>query len=305
MPKFSFSNCQLCPHKCRVNRLQGEIGICNSNPDYNIAAICQHFGEEPVFDSEFGVCNIFFGSCNLSCIYCQNYQISDKSYKSESYKNIDDVIYYITEILDKGCRYVGFVSSSHFLPHVEEIILTLRGLNYNPIFIYNSNGFENVDSLKKLENLIDVYLPDYKYVFNDIAFEYSEIENYSEISLEAIKEMYRQKGNTLRLSKHNEIESGLIIRHLVLPGNIENSKAVLKSIAENISPRVCLSLMSQYTPINKVRNHPILGRVINKMEYEEVKSFMYELGITNGWTQEYDSTTHYKPDFNNINPFKI
>jgi putative pyruvate formate lyase activating enzyme len=198
---------------------------------------------------------------------------------------------------------VGFVSPSHYIPHVKAIIESLRLLGYNPVFVYNTNGYDNVDEIRALESYIDVYLPDYKYSDNDLARKFSKVNDYPLVALKAIKEMYRQKGSTLVMNENGFAEKGLIIRHLVLPGAIENSLKVLNLIAD-ISTSITISLMAQYWPTPAVQHHPTLGRTLSGEEYEVVKSELDRFGFYKGWVQDMESSEHYRPDFETDKPFK-
>lgn len=287
-----------------VNRFNGGSGYCGIDAGLNIASVCIHKGEEPVISGVNGICNIFFSGCNLRCIYCQNHQIS-RSYTDlrNSVMKLNTVLDIIEDILSKGITAVGFVSPSHVVPQVRAIITGLNQRNLKPITVYNTNSYDRVETLKSLAELIDVYLPDYKYVTKEIASEYSDAHDYPQVALKAIKEMYFQKGSTLRFDDNGCAENGMLIRHLVLPGHAEESKNVLRSIAEELSPGVNLSLMSQYYPTSEVKNHNLLGRSLYIEEYEDVVDEMERLGFRNGWVQDMNSNHTYKPDFGKEEPF--
>ena len=303
--RLILENCTLCPRECRVNRFKGGSGYCGMNADMNIASICIHRGEEPVISGKYGICNIFFAGCNLHCIYCQNHEISQDCLLVPDYGiDPESVTDMISEILSKNVTAVGFVSPSHVVPQVKEIIKRLNSRGFKPVTVYNTNSYEKVETIRSLSGLIDVYLPDYKYVTPGLALEYSDAPDYPEIALKAIKEMYYQKGSSLRTDENGSAESGMLIRHLVLPGHAEESKKVLKSIAEELSPGVHLSLMSQYHPTYPVRNHPQLNRSLYKAEYETVVEAMQDLGFRNGWVQDMDSYQNYRPDFRKEHPFE-
>jgi putative pyruvate formate lyase activating enzyme len=300
-----YSDCMLCPRQCHADRNSGILGYCKSDAGFHISSICRHRGEEPAISGSDGICNIFFSHCNLQCIYCQNHQIScNKSFPEDELTDFDEIINTIISLLDKGCRALGFVSPSHFIPHVHAIIKTLHDKNRHPVIVYNSNGYDTVKELQRLEGLIDIYLPDLKYVDHKISEEYSDAPDYPVIAKQAIKEMFRQKGSTLRYLDEVQAESGLIIRHLVLPGQIQNSIDVLNWIAEELSPRVHVSLMSQYYPTEPVAKHPFLGRALNQKEYREVTDEMKRLGMVNGWLQDIASNENYRPDFKKEHPFE-
>ncbi len=296
-------SCTICPRNCKADRLHGEVGVCSSSSGFNISSICMHRGEEPGISGKSGICNVFFSGCNLSCLYCQNYQISCSSKKSDQgLMPFENVVNSIITILDQGCHAVGFVSPSHFIPHVKAIIEALRLQNYNPVFVYNTNSYDKVDEIRDLEQYIDVYLPDYKYSDNSLALKYSKVYDYQQTAYSAIKEMYRQKGTTLIMHEDGYIEKGLIIRHLVLSGFIENSIKALNDMAD-ISTSLAISLMAQYWPTPAVQNHPQLGRTISINEYERVKAELERLGFYKGWVQELESSEHYLPDFELDKPF--
>ena len=297
-------DCTVCPRNCHANRFTSNLGYCKSDASFNIASIVSHHGEEPCISGEKGICNVFFTHCNLQCTYCQNYQISRNIYSLPQYNfELSDVIEKILSILDTGCNLVGFVSPSHFVPQVKIIINELHKLGRYPTIVYNTNSYDKVDTLKQLEGLVDIYLADFKYINSSIAEKYSDAYNYPEIASMAIKEMYRQKSSTLIINEKNQAESGLIIRHLVLPGNIKNSIDILKYIAEEISTNVYISLMSQYYPTINVQNDSALNRTLNAGEYKRVVDAMHEFGFHNGWIQELESQSYYLPDFESEKPF--
>jgi len=216
--------------------------------------------------------------------------------------HLEEVVDSILAILDQGCHAVGFVSPSHYIPHVKAIIEAVRLKGYNPVFVYNTNGYDNVEEIRGLEIYIDVYLPDYKYSDGELSRTYSKVADYPRVALSAIKEMYRQKGSTLIMSEKGYAEKGLIIRHLVLPGAVENSLNVLRAIAD-ISTSLTVSLMAQYWPAPAVQHHAVLGRKVSEEEYNTIKTELDKLGFYKGWVQELESSEHYLPDFEVNNPF--
>ena len=298
-------NCTLCPRNCNADRLKGKAGYCRSDASFSIASICIHRGEEPAISGSDGICNVFFTNCNLQCIYCQNHQISDNriSHSSCSMK-LDEVIDSITAILDQGIRRVGFVSPSHFIPQMRVIIDVIESLGYKPVWVYNTNGYDKAETLRTLEEVIDVYLPDFKYLDAELAWQYSGARDYPLFAAAALREMYRQKGASLITGDDHTAESGIIVRHLVLPGQIQNSMDILRFLAEEISPRLHVSLMAQYYPTKKVANHPRLNHGITESEYRKVVDEMENLGMYNGWIQEFESSDFYRPDFSQPHPFE-
>jgi putative pyruvate formate lyase activating enzyme len=298
-------DCTLCPRECHVDRFEGGFGYCGMDSGLNIASVCVHKGEEPVISGNNGICNIFFSGCNLHCIFCQNHEISRPlSGIKKPGEDLTKVLDKIEEILFYGVNAVGFVSPSHVVPQVKTIIEGLHSRNLKPVMVYNTNSYDKAETIRSLDGLIDVYLPDYKYVTKEIASEYSDAVDYPLVALKAIKEMYYQKGSTLRLDDNGMAENGMLIRHLVLPGHSEESINVLRMITDELSPGVHLSLMSQYHPTYLVNDHPVLSRSLYKEEYEAVVEEMNNLGFRNGWVQEMDSNMNYRPDFGKEEPFE-
>jgi putative pyruvate formate lyase activating enzyme len=303
LPDLSeLSDCALCPRECHANRITGPLGWCRSGATFSISSICIHRGEEPVISGNDGICNIFFTNCNLQCVYCQNWQISDNRLDhSPDQMEFDEVIRQISNILDLGIKRVGFVSPSHFIPQVLAIIHAVESSGYDPVWVYNSNGYDKAETLRRLEGIIDVYLPDLKYMEPGIAKEWSQAEDYPEVATAALREMFRQKGSMLHLDEDGTAESGIIIRHL---GEPQNSKKVLQFIANELSPRLHVSLMSQYYPTPAVSCHPKLSRTVTRAQYRAVTDEMERLGLHNGWIQEHESHDFYRPDFEKEHPFE-
>jgi len=300
----NLKHCTLCPRDCGVDRTMGEKGWCGLDDKIYISSICIHKGEEPPVSGPHGICNVFFAHCNLQCVYCQNYQISDNKFAADRYEmTLEAAVNKITAILDKGIPVLGFVSPSHQIPQMLSIIEELHKRSYEPTIVYNSNGYDKVETLKELEGIVDVYLPDLKYSDPVLSKELSDAPDYPDTALKAIKEMYRQKGSLLITNDSGYAESGLIIRHLILPGEVENSLAVLKTIAEDISPKINISLMSQYWAPKKF-DREALNHKIKEGDYLRVIEEMNRLGLDNGWVQEFDSHNNYRPDFNKIHPFE-
>jgi len=270
--------------------------------DLHLSAIVIHRGEEPIIGGTKGVCNIFFSGCNLQCIYCQNFQISRRCARN-TVMPASDAITKITSILDSGVNTVGFVSPSHHVSEMKSLIQVIHQQGFNPRIVYNTNGFDSVKTIQSLDGLVDVYLPDFKYGFNALAFELSGVKNYVEVALRSIKQMYFQKGNSVMLDDQDTAVSGLVIRHLVLPGMVDNSIKVLELIAEELSPNVSISLMSQYNPIAEVAHHSLLNRTITEQEYQQVVDAFYRLGFSRGWLQQLDSNNCFNPDFSLTDPF--
>lgn len=294
------SNCRLCPHQCSVNRNQGELGFCRLDAGLHIANISLHKGEEPIDGSENGVCNVFFSHCNLRCVYCQNYQISQPlAVIPTEITDYETAVGQIVSILQKNVDFLGFVSPTSHIPHMLRIIEMVHDRGFYPKIIYNTNAYETVETLQQVGEVVDIYLPDFKYANDDLGKQLSGIQNYSKIAIAAIKEMYAQKKTVL-----SDENPALIIRHLVLPNHVENSLNVLKMIAEECSTDVFVSLMSQYFPVYNALNNKYINRTLSTNEYNRVLDALDELGFERGWTQLLESNDYYQPDFSKSNPFK-
>jgi putative pyruvate formate lyase activating enzyme len=295
----------LCPRACSVDRTDGKLGYCRTDFGLPISSICCHLGEEPVLSGSRGICNIFFAHCNLQCIYCQNHQISSNRGDLKPMKmSIEEAVDQIETILRKGARGVGFVSPSHCLTQMRSIMTALNDRGIHPTFVYNTNSYDRLDTIRALEGAIDIFLPDMKYMDNELAHEYSDTTDYVGVATKALIEMYRQKGADIELDGDGYITSGMIIRHLALPGHIDNSIAVLRFIARELSVDVHISLMAQYHPTPAVRDHPKLGRCLRAEEYDRVVEEFERLGFYRGWLQDLSSPSHYLPDFEKRHPFE-
>ncbi|MDR3088546.1 MAG: 4Fe-4S cluster-binding domain-containing protein [Desulfobulbaceae bacterium] len=295
--------CRLCPRGCGVNRRQSARGFCRADDSLAIASITIHHGEEPVLGGGQGLCNVFFRHCNLACRYCQNHQIAENNSPLGPSQTLAEVTANIAAILAQGIDTLGFVSPSHMLPQMLAIIQALGKVGLKPTIVYNSNGYDRVDNLRALENIVDIYLPDCKYMDAALAGRWSGAADYPQVVMAALKEMYRQKGNILHLDRRGVARRGMIVRHLVLPGALKNTVAALDFIAHALSPKLHLSLMSQYRPTPQVADDPQLGRGVSIAEYRLATETMERFGFQHGWAQEPDSANWYNPDFTRKNPF--
>jgi putative pyruvate formate lyase activating enzyme len=297
------TRCSLCPHACEAER-EHRRGFCGTGNDLEIASVTVHKGEEPVISGTDGICNIFFTGCNLRCVYCQNHQISrHNGGLSSEFATLSELIDRVTAILDMGIENIGFVSPSHMVPQVRKIVEELHRQDYFPIIVYNTNAYERVETLRSLEGVVDVYLPDFKYMDSELAARWSGVADYPQVACAAIKEMYRQKGNRLFYTDSGKLRSGMIVRHLVLPETVANSIEVFRFLADELSTRLAISLMAQYHPIRDVANIPPLHRKITAQEYRRVVREVEDLGFENGWFQNFDSPEYYNPDFMLPSPF--
>jgi putative pyruvate formate lyase activating enzyme len=295
--------CRACPRACGADRAAGEAGYCRSGPGLEIASICLHRGEEPAISGERGIANVFFSHCNLQCVYCQNFQISRNDGAPARPMSLEGAVSAVEAILDGGAHAVGFVSPSHMIAQMRAIVDGLRARGRRPTIVMNTNAYDAARTIASLEGIVDVYLPDFKYMDHSLALELSGAWDYPDVALAALGEMHRQKGSDLALKDDGTASSGLVVRHLIVPGHVENSKAVLRAIAARLSPAVHVSLMSQYFPPPPVAAHPYLGRTVTRGEYEEVLDELERLGFEHGWVQELESKDSYRPDFSKSDPF--
>lgn len=293
--------CKLCPRRCGVDRAE-TAGFCGAPEGLEVSAICVHRGEEPPLNP---IVNVFFSHCNLHCIYCQNHDISSAGIDSSfiHYRSVDEVADRICQLLPESGGLLGFVTAAHYVQYLPGIVEAVRRRGFSPTIVYNSSGYESIETLQMLEGLVDIYLPDFKYMDSGLALKYSHAGDYPEVASRAIPEMKRQVGAGLKCDENGVAFRGLIIRHLVLPGHIDNSLAVLDWIADNLPPfSVHVSLMAQYFPPQTDLPEP-LSRTLTEEEYRRVADRYEELGL-DGWLQEMASEHNYRPDFTKKdNPF--
>jgi len=287
--------CNICPFKCNVNR-QNNLGVCKIGGKLKISKVSTHMWEEPCISGTKGSATIFFTGCNLRCVFCQNYKISREEAQGTEITEQDLADIFISK-QKEGVHNINLVSPTPYIKYIKKAIIIAKQNGLDIPIVYNSNGYENVESIKELDGLIDVYLPDFKYADNNIAKKYSSAINYKENAVKVIKEMYRQVGNA-RFNEAGIIQKGIIIRHLILPNNVENSKLVLEEIANNFDKKIYVSLMGQYIPQDKSLEYEELNRKITKEEYDEVIDYFFELGLENGFVQELESASEdYIPEF--------
>lgn len=275
------------------------LGYCGAPAIPEVASICVHKGEEPVICGEKGICNVFFAYCNLQCIFCQNHQISGRKVDPEAvfYHGMESIVNRILEVLKDTENVVGFVSPSHYVHLIPMIVDALHDKGVFPTVVYNTNGYDSVEALQGLMPYVDVYLPDFKYSQEDLALKYSHAEDYPQVAKKALAEMFSQKGSSLPIDENGLAFRGIIIRHLILPGRVDNSLAALDWIADNLSTNLHISLMSQYFPPEGLELPDELNRTITLEEYDRVVDHFYELGFHKGWVQELEASENYRPDF--------
>lgn len=292
------AKCDICPRKCGVNRLDGETGFCRSGRLPIVSSYCDHHGEEPPISGQRGSGTIFFGNCNLRCVYCQNYQISQPR-DAQCGKEMDcrilaaKMVYLQDEL---GCHNVNLVSPSHFVPQIIRAVFEAVPMGLKVPLVYNTNAYDGLDTLCELDGIVDIYLPDIKYASDVSAIKYSQARGYVGYARPVIKEMYRQVGD-LVVDGRGVAQRGVIVRHLILPNDIAGSEDSLAWLAHEVSRTVTVSVMAQYRPCFRALRVPLLSRRISSAEYRRVVRFVDELGLENGWVQGFESPDNYLPDF--------
>jgi putative pyruvate formate lyase activating enzyme len=303
-------NCTVCPLDCGNNRLADQLARCYSGRLPIVSSYTPHFGEEPALVGTHGAGNIFFGNCNLRCVYCQNYQIS-QTHKEQIRNQIthERLAEIMLDLQARGCHNINFVSPTHFAPQMARAILLAaeRGLRL-PI-VYNTNAYDSVAVLRLLDGIVDVYLPDLKYADSADGYTYSKVPDYTAHARRALAEMYRQTGAELIFNEAGLLQRGLVVRLLVLPNDVAGVRESLTWLRASLSPRVAVSLMAQYYATNKAATdtrYALLSRRISESEWWRAVALLDELDMEEGWMQEYDGASHYyRPDFNDCEtPFK-
>jgi len=275
------NKCNICPRECNVNRNNNELGFCKCNNEIKIANYSLHKWEEPCISGNIGSGTIFFSYCNLQCIYCQNYEIS-KLHKGKIVSK-DELVNIFLKLQDMGALNINLVTPTHYVPLIKECIIIAKEKSLTIPIIYNTSSYEKVDTLKTLNGLIDVYLPDLKYYDDELAIKYSKASNYFLYATKAIEEMYKQVGK-VRIEA-GIIKKGVIVRHLVLPDHIEDSKKIIKYLYDKYKDNIYISIMNQFTPVN-ITNYDNLNRTLTSDEYDEVVNYAYDLGVRNAFIQE-------------------
>ena len=275
--------CTLCPRECKVDRTNNEIGLCGVSYKIKVARIAPHYYEEPPISGKNGSGAIFFSGCNLKCIYCQNYDISKFNFGKEI--TITKLAEKMIELQNMNVHNINLVTPTHYIPQIRKAIIKAKKMGLNIPIVYNTSSYEKVESLKLLDGLIDVYLPDLKYFDDILAIKYSKATNYFNIVIDAIEEMYKQTG-PVEFDKNGMIKKGVIVRHLLLPGQIEDSKKILKYLNFIYNNNIFISIMNQYTPLDTVKNIPELNKTVTSKEYDELINYACDIGIKNAFIQE-------------------
>jgi putative pyruvate formate lyase activating enzyme len=292
------AECDICPRECGVNRLAGELGFCHSGHNPIVSAVCAHHGEEPALSGTRGSGAIFFGNCTMRCAYCQNHQISQdrkaqRSKETDGHTLARHMLYLQNEL---GCHNINLVSPSHFVPQIVRAVLEAVPIGLRLPLVYNTSGYDSLKTLKLLDGIIDIYLPDLRYASDKWARRFSRVPDYVAHNRAAIKEMYRQVGDVV-MDEDGMAVRGVIVRHLILPNGLAGSRESLTWLAKEVAPTITVSIMSQYYPAHRAKEIPLLSRAITLSEYSEVVELVDSLGLENGWLQEMGAGETYQPDF--------
>lgn len=280
-----YENCLLCPRKCGINRRTGQTGVCGVSSEIKVARAALHYWEEPCISGKRGSGAVFFSGCSLHCVFCQNREISDgKEGKVISKERLSDIF---MELADKGANNINLVTPGQYIPDIVWAVNDAKSRGMKLPIIYNTSGYENVTELKLLEGIVDVYLPDFKYMDSTLSARYSRAKDYPSVAKQALSEMVRQQPEVVIDDATGLIQKGVIVRQLLLPGHVNDAKAVLKYLYDTYRDHVYISMMSQFTPI-ALKDYPEINRTVTKREYERLVNYALEIGITNAFIQEGD-----------------
>lgn len=280
-----YENCLLCPRKCGINRSTGQTGVCGVSSEIKVARAALHYWEEPCISGKRGSGAVFFSGCSLHCVFCQNREISDgKAGKVISKERLSDIF---MELADKGANNINLVTPGQYIPDIVWAVNDAKSRGMKLPIIYNTSGYENVTELKLLEGIVDVYLPDFKYMNSTLSARYSRTKDYPSVAKQALSEMVRQQPDVVIDDATGLIQKGVIVRQLLLPGHVNDAKAVLKYLYDTYHDHVYISMMSQFTPI-ALKDYPEINRTVTRREYERLVDYALEIGITNAFIQEGD-----------------
>lgn len=280
-----YENCLLCPRKCGINRSTGQTGVCGVSSEIKVARAALHYWEEPCISGKRGSGAVFFSGCSLHCVFCQNREISDgKAGKVISKERLSDIF---MELADKGANNINLVTPGQYIPDIVWAVNDAKSRGMKLPIIYNTSGYENVTELKLLEGIVDVYLPDFKYMDSTLSARYSRAKDYPSVAKKALSEMVRQQPDVVIDDATGLIQKGVIVRQLLLPGHVNDAKAVLKYLYDTYHDHVYISMMSQFTPI-ALKDYPEINRTVTRREYERLVDYALEIGITNAFIQEGD-----------------
>lgn len=291
-----YASCQLCPRNCGVNRSHGQLGYCGQSATLTAARAALHPWEEPIISGSRGSGTIFFSGCNLKCIFCQNQEIAQsRKGQAISPQRLAEIC---LELEAQGAHNINLVTPCHFVPHIAKALESARLQGLHIPVVYNTGSYESPDTLRLLEGLVDIYLPDLKYYSPELSWEYAHAHDYFSVSIAAIAEMFRQVGTPVPDEDTGLLRKGIIVRHLILPGQTKDSKKILRYLQETYGDRIYISIMNQYTPLPHVTEHPTLSRAVTPLEYARVLSFAERIGISRGFIQEGGTVSEsFIPDF--------
>lgn len=288
------TNCQICPRQCGVNRYQAR-GHCQAGAYVRVAKACLHHWEEPCISGERGSGTVFFSHCSLRCAFCQNYVISSQGKGQDI--TLERLVHIFLELQAQGAHNINLVTPTHYMPHLRWAIPRARELGLTIPVVYNSSGYERVESLRALRGLVDVYLPDLKFFAASVSRKWCAAGDYFSYASQAVLEMFHQVGAP-RFDRDGMLQRGLMIRHLLLPGGLEDSKCVVDWVVDNLPSAVYLNIMAQYTPLGQANQYPEICRRVTTEEYEELVDYALMRGLGNGYLQDVDSAgAEYVPDF--------
>ena len=297
------SYCICCPRNCGVNRIEGKLAVCKVGGEIQISHAGLHFGEEPPIGHK-RIRNDFLRGCNLRCVFCQNYQISQEfKHHPTRTLTVDELADELLRLQSEGAHNINFVSPSHMIFQMADAIVAAKEKGLAIPIVYNTNGYDSVDALRQIRGLVDIYLPDIKYMDNALGKRYSAVLDYAEIIPSVLREMLDQVGH-LKMDDDGIARRGVLVRHLVLPGQLDNSRSCLRFLAD-LSPDIFLSIMSQYSPQHKASKYPEINRTLTEAEYDEITEYALDLGLENAFVQEIESQTSCLPDFEQVNPFNF
>ena len=278
-----YENCLLCPRKCGINRAIGQTGVCGVSAEIRVARAALHYWEEPCISGEKGSGAVFFSGCSLHCVFCQNREISDgKVGKIISKERLRDIF---LELKAKGANNINLVTPGQYIPDIVWAVSDARRYGMELPIVYNTSGYENADELKQLEEIVDVYLPDFKYMDSALSAKYSRAKDYPSVAKQAISEMVRQQPRVVIDDATGLIQKGVIVRQLLLPGHVNDAKAILKYLHDTYQDSIYISMMSQFTPI-ALKDYPEINRTVTRREYERLIDYAIKIGITNAFIQE-------------------
>lgn len=278
-----YENCLLCPRKCGINRAAGQTGVCGVSAEIRVARAALHYWEEPCISGKKGSGAVFFSGCSLHCVFCQNREISDgKAGKIISKERLRDIF---LELKAKGANNINLVTPGQYIPDIVWAVRDARRYGMELPIVYNTSGYENADELKQLEGIVDVYLPDFKYMDSALSAKYSRAKDYPSVAKQAISEMVRQQPGVVIDDATGLIQKGVIVRQLLLPGHVNDAKAILKYLHDTYQDSIYISMMSQFTPI-ALKDYPEINRTVTRREYERLIDYAIKIGITNAFIQE-------------------